>query len=104
MSRASRSSSGCAVDGDVGQGGVPGYWMAESSGVLRLVVPAFLRGDELGPAEVVAMRAYLQQWIKAGIWEGPEIPALRADVDNLRTTSEIRAWIARAVEIRVDPL
>lgn len=46
----------------------PGYWMDETSGVLRPAVEAYLHGRDMTPEEIVAMRAYLRQWIMATTW------------------------------------
>lgn len=42
----------------------PGYWMNETSGVLRPAVEAYLNGTEMTPGQIVAMRGYLRQWVQ----------------------------------------
>jgi hypothetical protein len=42
--------------------------MFETSGVLKPAIEAYLARDELTPAEVAAIRAYLRQWID-GPWQ-----------------------------------
>lgn len=82
----------------------PGYWMYETSGVLRPAVYAYLLDDPLTPEQVAAIRAYLRQWIAAPAWAGPEVQALRAGIDGLQGRREITAWLARAMEAGIDPL
>jgi len=82
----------------------PGYWMAETSGVLRPAVEAFLRNEPMSDAQVAAMRAYLRQWIVAEWFGGAELDELRGTVDGLVTKKAISAWLDRALSIGVDPL
>lgn len=42
-------------------GFVPGFWMNETSGVLRPAVEAYLRREPMTPNQIAAMRAYLRQ-------------------------------------------
>ena len=84
--------------------GVPGFWMNETSGVLRPAVEAYLNRDEMTPDEIAAMRAYLRQWISEGAWYGPEIDALKAGVDNLTSRQAIERWLHRALDEGIDPL
>lgn len=83
---------------------VPGYWMNETSGVLEPVVRRYLAGEELDPAEVATMRAYLRQWVWAEGFLGPDIDRLRSGVDHLYNTGDIRAWLGRALDAGIDPL
>ena len=78
--------------------------MSERSGVLRPVVEAFLNGQALSAEQAAVMRAYLRQWIMAGIWSGPEIETLRRDIDGLTDREAIADWLDRAVGIGIDPL
>jgi hypothetical protein len=41
--------------------GPPGYWMYETSGVLRPAVEAYLAGGPLSEAHIAALCAYLRQ-------------------------------------------
>lgn len=82
----------------------PGYWMNESSGLLANTVSRYLAGDELGDVDLPLMRAYLRQWIEAPLFVGPEVEALRAGVDELQSTDDVRAWLERAIDAGVDPL
>lgn len=82
----------------------PGFWMHETSGVLAPVIHAYLRGDELSRYEVGIMRAYLRQWINAPGFVGPEVDALRREVDSIATRNDVTAWLDRAVDAGVDPL
>lgn len=84
---------------------VPGYWMRETTGVLRPAVEAYLRGENLTPEHVAAMRAYLRQWVAADAWEGKVMLAqLRTLVDAISTEADIDAWIALASDNGMDPL
>jgi hypothetical protein len=84
--------------------GAPGFWMHETSGVLRPAVEAYLHGHELQPEQIAALRAYLRQWIFAPAWKGEEIDQLRGGIDGLTTRAAIDAWVDQAVEIGIDPL
>jgi hypothetical protein len=82
----------------------PGYWMYETSGVLRPAVEAYLAHDELTPAEIAAMRAYLRQWIMAPGFRGPGVDELRRRVDELTSRQAIARWLDRAEAEGIDPL
>jgi len=82
----------------------PGYWMYETSGALRPAIAAYLQGDELTPAEIAVIRAYLRQWIMADGWHGPAIDALRAAIDGLTSRQAIRRWLDIALDEGIDPL
>ncbi len=83
----------------------PGYWMYESSGVLVPTVKAYLNGDELNPAQIATMRAYLRQWISWPGWGGDHVLAkLRLDIDQLTSREAITAWCRLADNIGMDPL
>jgi len=82
----------------------PGYWMNETSGVLRPAVQAYLAGAEMSDEQIAAMRAYLRQWIESGLWFGPAVPGLRATVDDLISRETIRMWLRIAEREGIDPL
>lgn len=82
----------------------PGYWMNETSGVLRPAVEAYLENRPLTLTEIAAIRAYLRQWIFAPVWRGTEIDGLRDAIDSLTNQAQIKIWIDRAIEIGADPL
>jgi hypothetical protein len=82
----------------------PGYWMYETSGVLRPVIEAYLHGQPLTLEQIAVMRAYLRQWIAAPGFIGPEIDELRGRVDGLTSRQAIREWIDDAVSAGADPL
>lgn len=83
----------------------PGYWMNETSGVLRPAVEAYLRGDPMSPEQVTAMRAYLRQWIFAPIWaEHFDLVKLRDGINALTTREAIAQWLADAEPLGIDPL
>ena len=82
----------------------PGYWMNETSGVLRPAVEAYLRGGPLDDGQIAALRAYFRQWI-AGPWaEGPGIEELRDGIDGLTSRAVISRWLALAMDENIDPL
>ena len=81
-----------------------GYWMWETTGALRPAVKAYLAGAAMTPEQIVAMRAYLRQWINAPVWRGAAANALRADIDNLTSRQAIAAWLEAAVDAGIDPL
>lgn len=82
----------------------PGYWMDETSGVLRPAIAAYLEHDELTMAEIAALRAYFRQWVMAPAFRGPDIEALRQAVDGLDSRSRIAEWLDQAIDAGIDPL
>ena len=82
----------------------PGYWIYETSGVLRPAMEAYLDGRIMTAEQVAAMRAYLRQWIAAPAWRGAIVQTLREQVDGLTTRRQISAWLDKAIEAGVDPL
>lgn len=84
---------------------MPGYWMDETSGVLRPAIEAYLADSEMTAEQIAAMRAYLRQWINAPEWRGGGVLAgLRISVDVLENRDQIEDWLDRANEIGIDPL
>lgn len=89
---------------DRGDTPVPaGYWMYESSGVLRPAVERYLNGDQLSANDIAAMRTYLRQWIQNGNFRGLEIKMLREIVDSLNTREQIKEWSDLAMTAGCDP-
>jgi len=88
----------------IGRAIIPGYWMNETSGVLRPAVESYLSGGPMRPEHIAAMRAYLRQWITAPGFQGPGIEELRADIDGLISRRAIERWFHRAIEEGIDPL
>lgn len=82
----------------------PGYWMNETSGVLKPALEAYLRDDPLDDGQIAALRAYLRQWIMAPAWKGAGVPRLRASIDGLTSRQAIHEWLAVAAELNIDPL
>jgi hypothetical protein len=92
----------------------PGYWMDETSGVLRPAVRTYLRHDDpLTEAHVAALRAYLRQWIVSPVWDqnphatetdGEMLAELRHGVDRLHTREAIDLWLYEADALGIDPL
>lgn len=83
---------------------IPGFWMNETSGVLRPAVEAYLLGRAMDDRQIATMRVYLCQWIAAPGFQGPEVDALRRDVDGIRTRTELERWLDRADSVGIDPL
>jgi hypothetical protein len=81
-----------------------GYWMFETSGVLRPAVEAYLHGDYMTPGQIAAMRAYLRQWIFSPVWRGEELDGLRRGIDGLISRAAISAWLDDADRAGIDPL
>lgn len=89
-----------------------GYWVFETTGVLRPAVEAYLLTmAPLAPQHVAALRAYCRQWIE--LFEPPEdapeaqrrvIARLRAMVDGLVDRRAFDVWIMQATDIGADPL
>jgi len=91
----------------------PGYWMYETSGLLRPAIAAYLNGAPMTEADIAAMRAYLRQWIGAPVWDtnphaGPEerawLAQMRARIDGLASREAISAWLHDAIVGGIDPL
>lgn len=83
---------------------IPGFWMNETSGVLRPAVEAYLNNRPMTDAQIAAMREYLRQWIASPNWMGPGIATLRATINGLVDRKAISAWLDLAVEVGADPL
>jgi len=91
----------------------PGYWMHETTGVVRPAVEAYLTGGHMTAMHVAALRAYLRQWIMSPAWDvnphatetDREILAeLRQGVDRLHTRRAIELWLYEADAVGIDPL
>lgn len=82
-----------------------GYWIYETTGVLRPAVEAYLRREHLDDGDISALRAYLRQWIFAPVW-GIDVGlfALRARIDSLTSREAIDRWLDDALKIGIDPL
>lgn len=82
----------------------PGYWMHETSGVLRPAVEAYLSGRVLNDAEIGIMRDYLSQWMTQGDWKGSDVEVLIVALPALRTREDLERWLAAADKRGIDPL
>ena len=78
--------------------------MNETSGVLSPAIEAYLNNRPMDREQIAAMRAYLRQWIMAPGWIGPEVEALRKNVNWLFTREAISMWLDAAMEEGIDPL
>jgi hypothetical protein len=92
---------------------LPGFWMNETSGVLRPAVEAYLNHEPLTADHLAALRAYLRQWIGSPAWDqnphaGPEehawLAGMRADRDGLTSRQAIERWLEGAIDAGLDPL
>ncbi len=83
---------------------VPGYWMNETSGVLRPAVEAYLNGQPMTSQQIGVMRAYLRQWMQ-GSWEpDKEVEKLRHAINVITTRETLSQWLEAALAIQIDPL
>jgi hypothetical protein len=79
--------------------------MHETSGVLRQPVAALLHGDPLSDHDIGLLRAYLWQWVKSPVWApSGMLEALRLRVAAIRNQEDVRACVAAAVEMGMEPL
>lgn len=91
---------------------IPGFWMRETTGVLKPAVEAYLNNEELTGEEIAALRAYLRQWIMADGWdqgarheaEKRILANLRSMVDRLHSRETISIWLMQAASFGIDPL
>lgn len=81
----------------------PGYWMNETSGVLRPVIENYLTGGKMTDRDIATMRAYLRQWME-GPWIGPMVDVLRSQIDDIHNRDDIVRWLNRAADQNIDPL
>ncbi len=79
-----------------------GYWMYETSGVLRPVVERYLNGETLDDAGIAIMRAYLKQWMDGGPWKNAA--GLGDRVASIASTAALRSWLDDAAEVGIDPM
>jgi hypothetical protein len=92
---------------------LPGYWMYETSGVLRPAVEAYLKHEPMMTQQIAALRAYLRQWINSPVWdqnphagdgERAWLARMRAGIDALTSRQAIHQWITDAIGGGLDPL
>lgn len=83
---------------------MPGYWVDETSGVLRPAIENYLLGLPMTEEHVATVRAYLRQWISAPVWRGDIVDELRERIDSLTTREAIAAWLGDALPWGIDPL
>lgn len=91
----------------------PCYWMHEQTGVLRPAVEAYLQDRPMHIHHVLALRAYLRQWIMSPVWDqNPHatetdreiLATLRDAIDRLHTRQAIQLWLYDAVALGLDPI
>jgi hypothetical protein len=78
--------------------------MHETGHELKPAVVAYLERRPLTPRQVDLIRLYLKQWIDAPSWAGDGIAELRREVNQIRTASDISAWLRKAEDAAIDPL
>jgi hypothetical protein len=83
---------------------MPGFWMYETSGVLRPAVEAYLNHEPTSGEQIAALRAYPRQWVAAPWPPGPGIERLRATIDTLGSRETINDWMDDALAEGIDPL
>lgn len=81
---------------------MPGYWMNETTGVLRPAVQAYLNESDMTPSQIGVMRAYLRQWMQAE-WRGP-VEELRDSINKIVDRTSLTSWLRDAVAWGIDPL
>ena len=93
--------------------GTPLYWMDEEGGLLAKAVNIFLaERKRMVRSQAELLRRYLEYYINAPCWlpDGIEsghkekIEALRDSIKGAIDKTKLRAWIAQALEIGLDPL
>jgi hypothetical protein len=100
--------------------GLPFYWQHETSGELESAVKAYLDnridGMTIRDEQISLLREYLAHYINAPCWSNSEfaceledefvskLKELRAAAPGLRTPGEIGEWIAKCLDIGLDPL
>lgn len=91
----------------------PGYWMHETSGVVRPAVEAYLHDEPMTAQQIAAMRAYLRQWIMSPLWDqNPHattyhrawLDQMRLRVGGLKDRAAIGRWLSDATDAGLDPL
>lgn len=81
----------------------PGYWMYETSGVLRPAVEAYLMTKEpLTAEQVTVIRAYLRQWMEKGPWQG--VDDLKKGIAAIYDRPSLNGWLNDAMDAGIDPL
>jgi hypothetical protein len=81
-----------------------GYWMNETSGILRPTVEAYLGGGELSETGLMVLRQYLERSITASNSRGEGVEGLRERIADLDTREKLEAWLDDALDIGIDPL
>jgi hypothetical protein len=91
----------------------PRYWREEITGCLAKPIRKFLNGFTLDDGEIALIRAYLEQWVDAPVWdmnphadpEGRrELAALRQEAREIATRADIGRWMYKAMQMGMDPL
>jgi hypothetical protein len=81
----------------------PGFWMHETTGVLRPAIEAYLIGRPITDAQIAAIRAYCRQWME-GEFVGEVADELRATIDGLTSRKALDEWMRKAMLAGIDPL
>jgi hypothetical protein len=81
----------------------PGYWMNETSGVLRAPIMAYLQKEKLTPDQIELIKAYICQWIYADVWLSPKLGRLRKMASAIDSEEAIDNWLTEALCEGIDP-
>ena len=79
---------------------LPGYWMHETSGILKPVIHRYLNREPLDASDYQIMRAYLKQWVSCGAWVCPADFAER--IDGLTSYEALDNWLDDAIDLNMD--
>jgi hypothetical protein len=79
--------------------------MSDTGTELRPAVVAYFENRPLTLRQVNLIRLYLKQRIDAPVWAGGEdLDELRREVNQIRTASDISAWLRKAEDADIKPL
>lgn len=91
------------MDRPSASGGMPGYWMHETTGELRPAVEAYMFGHHLTAAHIGALRVYFRQWCLA-FPQTEGLAELVQRIDTLVDRSTITSWLDDALNDEgIDP-
>lgn len=82
----------------------PHFWMAEKTGSLANAVEIYLRGEDLSPADFVALRLYLQQYLERAVMTGEtDRKRLIERLPKLQTIRELERFVDLIAESGIEP-
>lgn len=83
--------------------GYPLYWHDEQSGVLAKAVTAYLDGKET-EEQLALVIDYCAAWVEAPVWAGEGVVKLRESIKQVKTHTELKEWLWKALDDAIDPL